>query len=100
MPSKFSLRFGHKNPTLYLSDFAYSTESYLKTALSKHSHLSSLFLETIMSLLSYHKRLSKKITSVGSALLLTSIAFSMTGCSTTQEIKPTASVMVGAHKSI
>ncbi|MFZ2843087.1 hypothetical protein [Psychrobacter sp.] len=42
----------------------------------------------------------KKITHIGTALLLTTMALSATGCSTTHEFKPTASVMVGAHKSL
>ncbi|MBP6495796.1 MAG: hypothetical protein KA291_04760 [Psychrobacter sp.] len=42
----------------------------------------------------------KKITHISAALLLTTIALSATGCSTTQEFKPTASVMVGAHTSL
>ncbi|WP_296172752.1 hypothetical protein [Psychrobacter sp. UBA2769] len=42
----------------------------------------------------------KKITQMGAAVLLATIALSSTGCSTTQEFKPTASVMVGAHKSL
>lgn len=54
-----------------------------------------------MSLLSSHyKALCKKTASIGAAILLTTLAVSATGCSTTQEFKPTASVMVGAHKSI
>ncbi|WP_165767635.1 MULTISPECIES: hypothetical protein [unclassified Psychrobacter] len=42
----------------------------------------------------------KKITHISAAVLLTTMALSATGCSTTQEFKPTASVMVGAHKSL
>ncbi|MBB3105999.1 hypothetical protein FHS24_000490 [Psychrobacter luti] len=42
----------------------------------------------------------QKITQIGAALLLATIALSSTGCNTTQEFKPTASVMVGAHKSL
>ena len=42
----------------------------------------------------------KKITHISAALLLTTIVLSATGCSTTQEFKPTASVMVGAHTSL
>lgn len=42
----------------------------------------------------------KKIANISAALLITTIALSATGCSTTPELKPTASVMVGAHKSI
>lgn len=42
----------------------------------------------------------KKMTQMGVAVFLATIALSSTGCSTTQEFKPTASVMVGAHKSL
>lgn len=42
----------------------------------------------------------KKMTQMGAALLFATIALSSTGCSTTQEFKPTATVMVGAHKSL
>ena len=42
----------------------------------------------------------KKITHTSAALLFLAIALSTTACSTTQEFKPTASVMVGAHKSL
>ncbi|WP_201610488.1 hypothetical protein [Psychrobacter immobilis] len=42
----------------------------------------------------------KKITQMGAALLLATLVLSSTGCSTTQEFKPTATVMVGAHKSL
>ncbi|MBD7946767.1 MULTISPECIES: hypothetical protein [Psychrobacter] len=42
----------------------------------------------------------KKMTQMGAALLVATIALSSTGCSTTQEFKPTATVMVGAHKSL
>lgn len=42
----------------------------------------------------------KKIIHISAALLLTTMALSATGCNTTHEFKPTASVMVGAHKSL
>ena len=42
----------------------------------------------------------KNITHITAALLLATMALSATGCNTTQEFKPTASVMVGAHKSL
>lgn len=42
----------------------------------------------------------KKIIQMGAALLVATIALSSIGCSTTQEFKPTATVMVGAHKSL
>ncbi|WP_218689707.1 hypothetical protein [Psychrobacter sp. BF1] len=42
----------------------------------------------------------KKLNHLGLALLLTATALSATGCSTTHEFKPTASVIVGAHKSL
>jgi len=48
---------------------------------------------------SYNKR-DKKITHISAALLLTTIVLSVIGCSTTPDFKPTASVMVGAHKSL
>ncbi|MDN3454162.1 MULTISPECIES: hypothetical protein [unclassified Psychrobacter] len=47
-----------------------------------------------------HKTHDKKVITISAALLLTTFALSATGCSTTQEFKPTASVMVGAHKSL
>lgn len=34
------------------------------------------------------------------AIFVMSAALLITGCSTTQEFRPTASVMVGAHKSL
>ncbi|WP_372844207.1 hypothetical protein [Psychrobacter sp.] len=37
---------------------------------------------------------------LASGLLLAVLALSATGCSTTPTFKPTASVMVGAHKSL
>ncbi|WAI87650.1 hypothetical protein SC65A3_01112 [Psychrobacter sp. SC65A.3] len=42
----------------------------------------------------------KNIAHITAALLLATMALSATGCNTTQEFKPTASVMVGAHKSL
>lgn len=48
-----------------------------------------------MSLLSKHY---KKISSISVAVLLTTIL--VTGCTTTQEFRPTASVMVGAQTSL
>ncbi|MBE0407066.1 hypothetical protein ACT3TI_00030 [Psychrobacter sp. AOP22-C1-22] len=54
-----------------------------------------------MSSLSHtRKKYSKKTVSISAALLLTTMVLSATGCNTTQEFKPTASVMVGAHKSL
>ncbi|WP_161626701.1 hypothetical protein [Psychrobacter aquaticus] len=45
------------------------------------------------------KKHDKKIVAISAALLLTT-ALSVTGCSTTPEFKPTATVMIGAHKSL
>ena len=44
------------------------------------------------------KKLWRKIMATSTVVLLTAIV--ATGCSTTHEFKPTASVMVGAHKSL
>ncbi|WP_296206706.1 hypothetical protein [Psychrobacter sp. UBA3480] len=49
-----------------------------------------------MSLLSKHY---KKTSSISVAVLLTT-AILVTGCTTTQEFRPTASVMVGAQTSL
>ncbi|WP_170231071.1 hypothetical protein [Psychrobacter frigidicola] len=43
---------------------------------------------------------SKKLASITLTILVATMAISATGCSTTHEFKPTASVMVGAHKSL
>ncbi|MDN6275616.1 hypothetical protein [Psychrobacter sp.] len=54
-----------------------------------------------MSSLSNHdKKYTKSVVNISSALLLTTIALSMIGCSTTSDIKPTATVVVGAHTSL
>lgn len=43
----------------------------------------------------------KKITTISASVLFTLLSLSaVSGCTTTQEFKPTASVMVGAHKSL
>lgn len=42
----------------------------------------------------------KAIVNVGFAIAIAILALSAIGCSTTQEFKPTASVIVGGHKSI
>lgn len=42
----------------------------------------------------------QKTISLAAGLLLAVFALSATGCSTTPTFKPTASVMVGAHKSL
>ncbi|MBE0442151.1 MAG: hypothetical protein ACTH7W_09560 [Psychrobacter sp.] len=52
------------------------------------------------SLSNTYKKYSKKITSISAVTLLTTIVLSATGCNTTHDIKPTASVMVGAHTSL
>lgn len=46
------------------------------------------------------KTAAKKWMGVSLMLTMAVVAFSATGCSTTQEFKPTASVIVGAHKSL
>ncbi|WP_201556340.1 hypothetical protein [Psychrobacter sp. 72-O-c] len=43
---------------------------------------------------------SKKWIGVSTILIIAALAFSATGCGTTQEFKPTTSVIVGAHKSL
>ncbi|MBO1530197.1 hypothetical protein J3492_03090 [Psychrobacter sp. F1192] len=43
---------------------------------------------------------AKPITQVAIAMVLAVPILSSVGCSTTQELKPTASVIVGGHKSI
>jgi len=50
-----------------------------------------------MSLLSKHY---KSITNISTAILLTTTVLSVAGCSTTQEFRPTASVMVGTQTSL
>ncbi len=42
----------------------------------------------------------KVATNIGIAMIMSLAALSTVGCSTTQEFKPTASVIVGGHKSI
>ncbi len=42
----------------------------------------------------------KKLASISLSLVIAALAVSVTGCNTTQEFKPTASVIVGAHKSL
>ncbi len=47
------------------------------------------------------KKYGKKTANISAALLLTTVALSaVSGCTTTQEFKPTASVLVGAHKPL
>lgn len=43
---------------------------------------------------------NKKRTGISVAFIVAIMTLSATGCSTTHEIKPTASVMIGAHKSL
>lgn len=50
-----------------------------------------------MSSLSKHY---KSIANISVAILLTTTLLSVTGCNTTQEFRPTASVMVGAQTSL
>ncbi len=54
----------------------------------------------MLSIRDLNKKLTHKITAIGAAVLLTIMTVSATGCSTTQDFKPTASVIVGAHKSL
>ena len=42
----------------------------------------------------------KNPTRIGLSFAVVILALTATGCSTTQEFKPTASVIVGAHKSL
>ena len=42
----------------------------------------------------------KNFTRIGMVILLTTTAWSMAGCSTTQTFKPTASVMVGTQTTL
>ncbi|MGP9688999.1 hypothetical protein ACT3TH_07555 [Psychrobacter sp. AOP22-C1-C5] len=47
------------------------------------------------------KKYSKRVATVSVTLLLTTMTLSaVSGCSTTHEFKPTASVLAGAHKSL
>lgn len=48
----------------------------------------------------FNNKLASKVIAIGTVLLLAVTTIFATGCSTTQEFKPTASVMVGAHKSL
>ncbi|MBF2719824.1 hypothetical protein IP510_08015 [Psychrobacter sp. NG254] len=50
-----------------------------------------------MKVLSSH---SKRLTAISMPMLLTAIVLFTTGCSTTQEFRPTASVLVGAQTSL
>lgn len=52
------------------------------------------------SLSNTDKTYGKKAISISAALLVATLVLSATGCNTTQEFKPTASVMVGVHKSL
>ena len=55
----------------------------------------------MLSLSSHYKKLTNNITTISlSVTLLAAFALSATGCSTKPTFKPTASVMVGAHKSL
>ena len=42
----------------------------------------------------------QKLIGIGLTFIITTMMFAVTGCSTTQELKPTATVIVGGHKSI
>ena len=46
------------------------------------------------------KNSSHKWLNMGLTLTIVALAVSATGCNTTHEFKPTASVIVGAHKSL
>ncbi|WP_201583698.1 hypothetical protein [Psychrobacter jeotgali] len=43
---------------------------------------------------------SKRVVKIIVAMIMTTLLVSTVGCNTTQGFKPTASVMVGGHKSI
>ncbi|MEN6670156.1 hypothetical protein AAJP47_07260 [Psychrobacter sp. B38] len=48
-----------------------------------------------------YKNQGKKTAAITSALLLSTMMLSaVSGCTTTQEFKPTASVLAGAHKPL
>lgn len=42
----------------------------------------------------------KVISNIGISMVISILLLSIVGCSTTQEFKPTASVIVGGHKTI
>lgn len=42
----------------------------------------------------------KLVINIGIAMVISILLLSIVGCSTTQEFKPTASVIVGGHKSL
>ena len=42
----------------------------------------------------------KPVINTGVAMIIAILVLSTVGCNTTQEFKPTASVIVGAHKSL
>jgi len=52
------------------------------------------------SLSNTYKKHVKKIISISTALLIATATLATTGCNTTHDIKPTASVIVGAHTSL
>lgn len=62
----------------------------------KSHHSLKLQSQTIPTL----KVHSNKWLNTGLALTIVALGFSATGCNTTHEFKPTASVIVGAHKSL
>ena len=48
-----------------------------------------------------YKKQGKKTAAISAVLLLSTVVLSaMSGCTTTNEFKPTATVMAGAHKSL
>ena len=52
------------------------------------------------SLSNTYKKHAKKLVNISAAMLVTTAVLSVTGCNTTHDIRPTASVMVGAHTSL
>lgn len=55
----------------------------------------------MLSLSTDYEKMTNNIATISlSVTLLAAFALSATGCSTTPTFKPTASVMVGAHKSL
>jgi hypothetical protein len=60
-------------------------------------------MSSLMPSLATHYKKSnpyKKLATIGLTLALATATLITTGCNTTQEFKPTASVIVGAHTSL
>ena len=47
-----------------------------------------------------YKKHTQKIISISTVMLIATATLATTGCNTTHDIKPTATVMVGAHTSL